>query len=140
MIGLDVRAVLVGSLVDISGSIVVGGAILAFAGAVMGATSPEQLSAAFDGSTGLQALSLVLGLAFVSLGAYVAARVARTAERLHAFAVGIISTTVGFAFVFAAPESSPFWYQAVSLILTIPAAFAGGEVRLLTAPRTRRGA
>ena len=134
MIGLDVRAVLVGSLVDISGSIVVGGAILAFAGAVMGATSPEQLSAAFDGSTGLQALSLVLGLAFVSLGAYVAARVARTAERLHAFAVGIISTTVGFAVVFVVPKinevkSEKMFFSGVRV--RVP---EGSELRTLCMP------
>jgi putative flippase GtrA len=59
-------------------------------------------------------------------------------ERLHAFAVGVLSTVVGFTVVFAAPETQPFWSQAASLILTIPAAFAGGEIRRATMGRGRR--
>lgn len=137
---ISFRAVIVGSLVDITGSIVVGGAVLAFVAALQGATTAEQMAAMFDASAGLQLLSMVLGLFFVSVGGYVAARLARGAERANAFAVGVLSTAVSFLIVFNAPETAPFWYEAVSLVLTVPAAFLGGEFRLLTLRGRKSGA
>ena len=137
---LNVRAVLVGSLVDIVGSFIVGGIVFAVIGTASGATTAEQLNTVYDTSPGLQLVTLALGLAMTGVGAYVAARMTKGAERLHAFAVGVISTGIGFTVVFAAPETQPFWSQAASLILTIPAAFAGGEVRRVTVGRGRRPA
>lgn len=138
MTDLNVRAVLIGSLVDIGGSILVGGAVFAVIGALAGASTPEQFTALLDGSMPLQLASLALGLLFTAIGGYAAARMVRGTERIQAFGVGVVSTLIGFTVVFASPESSPFWLQAASLMLTIPAAFAGGEVRRLTARAGRR--
>ena len=138
MTELNVRAVLIGSLVDIVGSFIAGGIFFAALGVASGAASAEELNAAYDASVTLQLVTLVLGLVMTGAGAYVAARMTKGAERLHAFAVGVISTAIGFTVVFAAPETQPFWSQAASLILTIPAAFAGGEVRRATTGRGRR--
>lgn len=138
MTDLNVRAVLIGSLVDVGGSILVGGTIFALIGAISGASTPEQFTALLDGSMPLQLLSLVLGLLFTAIGGYVAARMVRGSERVQAFGVGAVSTVIGFTVVFASPESSPFWLQAASLILTIPAAFVGGEVRRATMREGRR--
>jgi hypothetical protein len=135
---LNVRAVLIGSLVDIVGSFFVGGIVFAVIGMASGATTAEELNTVYDTSVTLQLVTLVLGLAMTGVGAYVAARMTKGTERLHAFAVGVISTAIGFTVVFAAPETQPFWSQAASLILTIPAAFAGGEVRRATIGRGRR--
>lgn len=132
---LNVRAVVVGSLVDTIGTLIVG---LLLEGAVAvstGVTSGEELTAVFDASVSLQIVQLALGLAMTAIGAFVAAWLARGTERLHAFAVGVVSTLIGFVFVFSAPEASPFWAQAAGLILTIPAAYLGGEARLRTAAR-----
>ncbi len=129
MSDLNVRAVLIGSLVDVVGSFFAGGVFFAVLGTASAASSADELNRIYDASVPLQIVTLVLGLAMTGAGAYVAARLVRGAERLHAFAVGVVSTAVGFTVVFAAPESQPFWSQAASLILTIPAAFAGGEVR-----------
>ncbi len=127
---INARAVIVGALVDTVGSAVIGEIYLAAIAALSGATTPEDVSTIMDGSVSLQALQLVLGLAMTAIGAYVAAWVAKANERTNAFAVGVISTGIGFVFVFSAPESAPFWAEAAGLLLTIPAAFLGGEARL----------
>ena len=126
---LNVRAILIGSLVDTAGTIVAGFAFYAAVGVAYGAVSPDEQIAAVDASATLQLAQLALGLALTAAGAYVAAFIARGAERPNAFAVGVISTLIGFLFVFSAPDTSPFWAVAAGLILTIPAAFVGGEVR-----------
>lgn len=131
---LKVRAVLIGSLVDFGGTFVAGSLFIAGVAVVTGATTQEQLARVIDASTTLLGASLALGLLMTLLGAYVAARLAPGAERLHAFAVGVVSTLIGFSSVFAAPDASPFWAQAAGLVLTVPAAFAGGELRRATAP------
>jgi hypothetical protein len=138
MTDLNVRAVLVGSLVDVGGSILVGGLVFTLIGAISGASTPEQFTALLDGSVPLQIASLALGLLFTGVGGYVAARMVRGTERVQAFGVGVVSTLIGFTVVFASPESSPFWLQAASLLFTIPAAFAGGEVRRATMRERRR--
>lgn len=135
---LNVRAVLIGSLVDIGGTFLVGSLLIAAVATATGATTPEDLARTLDGSPTLQLATLAVGLLMTLLGAYVAARLAPEAERLHAFAVGVISTLIGFSSVFASPESSPFWAQAAGLILTVPAAFAGGEIRRVTARQGRK--
>jgi hypothetical protein len=137
MSDLSVRAVLIGSLVDVVGSFFAGGVFFAILGTASAARSADELNFIYDSSVPLQIVTLAIGLVMTGVGAYVAARLVRGAERLHAFAVGVVSTTVGFTIVFAAPESQPFWSQAASLILTIPAAFAGGEVRRAVAPGKR---
>lgn len=135
---LNVRAVLIGALVDIVGSFFVGGLFFAFIGIASGATSAEELNTVYDASVSLQVVTIVLGLGMTAVGAYVAARMTKGAERMHAFAVGVISTAIGFTVVFAAPDTQPFWSQAASLILTIPAAFVGGEIRRATMGPGRR--
>jgi len=135
---LNLRAVVTGSLVDIFGTFVLGALFFFVLENVMSTTSPEELTRTYDGSPALQVVTLALGLAMTAVGAYVAARLSKGTERLHAFAVGLVSTVTGFLIVFSAPESSPFWSQAASLILTIPAAYVGGEIRRLTAGPGRR--
>lgn len=129
MTELKVRAVLIGSLVDILGSFILGAAVFAVVSATTGVTATADLTRLYDASAPLQLVTLALGLVMTATGAFVAARLTPGTERLHAFAVGAVSTLMGFSIVFSAPESSPFWSQAASLILTIPAAFAGGEIR-----------
>lgn len=131
------RAVLTGSLVDLLGTFLAGALFFGVLGAATATTSAEELARTYDSSTALQLVSLGVGLAMTALGAYVAARIAVGFERMHAFAVGIISTLVGFSVVVSAPESAPFWSQAAGLILTVPAAFLGGEVRRATAGQGR---
>jgi hypothetical protein len=135
---VDLRAVIIGSLVDAVGTLVVSIAFEAAVFAATGATSAEDFVTIVEGSTSLQVAQLVLGLALTAVGGYVAAWVAKSNERLNAFAVGVVSTAIGFLYVFSAPESAPFWAEAAGLLLTIPAAFAGGEARVAVVRMMRR--
>lgn len=137
MSDLKTRAVIVGALVDTIGTLIVGVLFDAVVTVTTGISTAEELAAAYTGSVALQAVQLGLGLAMTGVGAYVAAWLAHGAERPHAFAVGVISTVIGFVFVFSAPDASPFWVQAAGLLLTIPAAYVGGEVRLLVTGGTK---
>jgi hypothetical protein len=128
--GLIPRAVIIGTLIDNAGTLIVNAAFGAVIAQVTGATSVEDLSTVIEGSITLQIVQLALGLSLTAVGAYVAAVLAKGNERTNAFGVGALSTLIGFLFVFTAPESAPFWAQAVGLLLTIPAAFLGGEIRL----------
>lgn len=128
MKGLDPRAVAIGAAVDIGGSILIGGALFAIAGSVLGASDAEGMARLFQTSLELQVFSLAVGLLFVAIGAFVAGRVAKGDEVSHGFAVGVISALVSFTCVFMDPAASPFWYQAVALILTIPSGFLGGWI------------
>ena len=137
MTGLIVRAVIIGSLIDNAGTLLVNAIFGALVAAFSGATTSEDLTMVIEGSIALQVVQLVLGLSLTATGAYVAAMLAKGNERTNAFAVGVLSTAIGFLFVFTAPEVAPFWAEAVGLLLTIPAAFLGGELRLAVL-RTRR--
>ena len=130
MTGLIPRAVIIGSLIDNAGTLLVNAVFGALVAQFSGATSSEDLSTVIEGSIALQIVQLALGLSFTAIGAYVAALMAKANERTNAFAVGVLSTLIGFLFVFTAPEMAPFWTEAAGLLLTIPAAFLGGEVRL----------
>ena len=137
MTGLITRAVIVGSLIDNAGTLLANAIFGALVAQFSGATSAEDLTMIIEGSVTLQVAQLILGLSFTAIGAYVAALMAKGNERTNAFAVGVLSTAIGFLFVFTAPEMAPFWAEAVGLLLTIPAAFAGGEVRRAVVRMTR---
>ncbi len=130
---LDLRAIVIGSLVDTIGTLIAGLIFDAAVSTSSGVSDPNALAAMVYSSVPLQLGQLAFGLALTAIGAYVAATIAKKEPRLQAFAVGVVSTAIGFVFVFSAPEGAPFWAEAAGLLLTIPAAFAGGEVRRLVA-------
>jgi cytochrome bd-type quinol oxidase subunit 2 len=135
---LDARAIVTGALVDNLGTLIAGLIFDALVSGTSGTTDTNALSAMVYASVSLQLVQLAFGLAFTAIGAYVAATVARKEPRLQAFAVGVVSTAIGFIFVFSAPEGAPFWSEAAGLLLTIPAAFLGGEIRQLIAPKGKK--
>lgn len=64
----------------------------------------------------------LLGLAATVFGGYVAARVAQVAPLLNAACVGLLSVLVGLFSI----GSSPLWFSFIGIVLTPPAAIAGG--------------
>ncbi len=64
----------------------------------------------------------VLGLLATILGGYVAARAADVAPLLNAACVGLFSVILGLLFI----GESPFWLGLIGILLTLPAAIAGG--------------
>ncbi len=64
----------------------------------------------------------LLGLSATVFGGYVAARVAQVAPLLNAACVGLLSVLVGLFSI----GSSPLWFSFIGIVLTPPAAIAGG--------------
>ena len=89
MTGLIPRAVIIGSLIDNAGTLLVNAVFGALVAQFSGATSSEDLSTVIEGSIALQIVQLALGLSFTAIGAYVAALMAKANERTNAFAVEI---------------------------------------------------
>lgn len=133
--GLSLRAVAAGVAVDWIGTFVASLAILLVATAI-GASRYgdeagverylEQLRSAPD----FVILSSFVGLAFVSLGGYVAGRVARCDEVRHAAVMGSISLALGIAMdLTSTSEVSgwyPTWLRVMGHVLVLPAALFGG--------------
>ena len=70
--------------------------------------------------------ALIIGLAGIVLGGYVAASIAPKNKIYNATMVGFIGILIGIPFL----GSSPVWYSALSIILMPPAAYLGGIIKL----------
>ena len=79
----------------------------------------------------------VLGALWTVVGGFFAAHLAPEREIPNAFAVGALSSILGFLSAFSAPASVPFAYEAVGLAITIPLALAGGLLRVRLPRRGR---
>jgi hypothetical protein len=109
---ISIKAILIGTLVDIGGSILVG-VVIAIVLGIDFLTSGGAVLAA----------SVVIGWGFTFLGGYVAARIAETAELMHSAIVGAI----GVIFGLASWTWYPVWVIVPGLALTIPMAMLGGH-------------
>lgn len=141
---LNKKAVIIGLLVDIAGSIVVWLVIAVVAGIIIGTrlaiTEPGLKSAEITArieqqltpSVGFNLSFLFIGLFFTGLGGYIAAKIAKFAELKHAFAVGILSLVTGVlvTVIFRIPIKN--WFDWSGYLLTIPLALLGGYIRMKT--------
>ena len=122
------KALAIGSLVDVGGTMVFG-FIYNFAYAVMLAAqgvamADIQQRILHDPSYFFAAL--LIGLAFVTAGGYVAARIARSRPMVHAGLVGLIGVLVGLLAVVGSKSIMwPHWFLLASNGLTVPAALIG---------------
>jgi hypothetical protein len=139
--GSPIKAIFVGMLIDVGGSIV-GGTILVVAwGIALGAggASGEEVSRYFRESPTFQWVSLSSGLAFTALGAYVAARIVNRSEYRIALMLGLCSLAFGELMLrLLAASDYPEWVRLVGNLLVIPVAFLGGHLRVLEKERRRR--
>lgn len=126
---VSIKAVALGIITDIGGSIVAGIILLAmFAGHVFSEPmSPQELDEALKPITQsgpFLITSLIAGLSFTALGGYVAARVAGKEIYLNAGLVGVFSLLAGLTF----GGEYPVWFNIAGLVLIIPAALYGGHL------------
>ena len=120
---IRIKAVVLGCLTDLSGSLAVGlvyGVVLGISMAVKGIPQEEI-------GTRLQGLivlipSFFIGFGFTLLGGFVAGRIAKHSESLHGGIVGAIGILLGFLFY----GSFPLWYNIISFAGVVPAGMAGG--------------
>lgn len=122
-------AVLIGSAVDISGSAIAAAFIGVVAATVLRAPgqSVDQLQSRLIASTGFLVTELVIGLAFSAAGAWVAARIARRRELLHAALTAVVCAALGILFMGLVHSNPvPLWYRIAGYVLVLPVAVLGG--------------
>lgn len=132
------RAVFLGWLVDIGGTIVFASTVLALVAGAIAGSNPAAL-AALERSTGWQAFGLIFGMGFTALGGFVTARIANHSELRLAFLTGLFSLLTGEVLLQAGDaDSALFWVRLAGLVCTIPIAMAGAwlyvQGKIMAAP------
>lgn len=122
---INIKAIAIGSLVDIGGSLVFGmvmGLVIGVIYAVKNGNADGFEEYYYSNSIMLMVF-LVIGLLFVSLGGYVAGKTAKQNQILQAMGVGVCSIVFGAFF----SADLPLWFNATSYALVLPFAYVGGR-------------
>ena len=122
------KAIAIGIVVDFFGSVAVGIGLAAVAAVLASATSdpsPEHTKALVAGFY-LKLAGLVGTTFFTGFGAYLAANRSRPNGLANAIAVGVISLSLSVSLALWKPGITPEWKLIAGILLTLPAAFAGG--------------
>lgn len=124
----NLKAVCLGVMVDIAGTIVAMFCINIIIGIVMASRGIDEKQAItiLGQSFGYILLAFVVGMAFVALGGYTAARISKFHKVYNAFLVGVVSTLISIAGIINNPQAVPPWYIAAAVLLSIPFAYLGG--------------
>ena len=125
--GIDVKAVILGIAADLAATFVAMMAVMTFLGIGAGGEDlPEEEARQLIESTFQEPRYLLLGgllgLLGTMIGGYVAAKFADAAPLLNAACVGLFGVVLG---IFVIGES-PLWFGVIGILLTLPAAVAGG--------------
>lgn len=130
--GATWKAVLLGLLADVGGTIIFANLFALVIGIALGMQGrPMSDLQNLNTHNGFLTFSLFCGMAFTCLGGYVAARIANHAEYRHGFYLGIASLLTGILLQRVMdPAETPFWIDLLSHILIIPAALYGAHLRL----------
>ena len=125
--GIDVKAVILGIAADLGFTFVAMMTIMTFLGIGAGIEDlPEdearELIENTFGEPKYLLLGGLLGLFGTAVGGYVAAKFAGAAPLLNATCVGLFGVVLGFLFI----GDTPLWFGVIGILLTLPAAIAGG--------------
>lgn len=128
---LNKKAIAVGAVIDIGGGMVLG-VLYTVTYMVLLASQkipPTEWQGKMLADPVYYVVNLVMGLAFIALGGYVAARMARVREIDHAVWVALVGIALSVLVVAVTDTSEyPSWYLPVSFALTIPTALVGGYI------------
>jgi hypothetical protein len=129
---LNIKAILIGWLVDTAGTIIAGVVIGIIAGAVLTAKgiAPNQIAEELSNSIALQKISLFIGFSLTFAGGYVAALLAKEDEIKHALMVGVLSLTSSLIITAAVSEQDASLYLISFFV--VPFAVLGGYLRKTT--------
>lgn len=132
--GIRPKAVAFGILTDIGATFIAMMLLTSFLGAQAGTEnlSNEEAMQIIERTMRQPSYLLIggaLGLLATVLGGYVAARTAEVAPLLNAACVGVFGVIFGLVFI----GGSPLWFSLIGMLLTLPAAIAGGVLWRRTA-------
>jgi hypothetical protein len=125
---IRIKAVVVGVLIDIVGSILLGVALGILVVAINGTTTSAENLAALNDNVYVDLFGLLGSIFCTALGGYVAARMTLPDGFINSLAVGVLSVVLGIILVLLVPGITPAWKILVGVLLTIPAALVGGKI------------
>ncbi len=125
--GIDVKAVILGIAADLATTFMAMMAVMTFLGLGEGVKDLHEEEARQLIETTFREpkyllLGGSLGLLGTVVGGYVAAKFADAAPLLNAACVGLFGVVLGIFFI----GESPLWFGVIGILLTLPAAIAGG--------------
>jgi hypothetical protein len=86
----------------------------------------------------LRIVTLVYTMACVAAGGYVTAWLARRAPIRHAVIMGVIESALTIVAMLSLPGHAPLWSWVAGIVLTTPAAWLGGFLRVGLLGRSRQ--
>ena len=126
---ISIKAMVLGFLADVVGSMVFSIAFPLLLAIILAATGysgdqlePRLLEVVQSGPYIM--LSLITGLGFTMLGGYVAGRLARSGEYFHSGGVGLLNILFGLFII----RHFTAWYNILAFALVFPAAVMGGHL------------
>lgn len=141
---INIKAILLGFLTDICGSMVFG-LVLALItiisiknSAMISQNQIESELVLRLHRPGCLIMSFFIGIGFTILGGFVAGRFAKQSQILHGALVGVLSLLIGaslfipFSIYYPNQVSSPLWYSVISFLLVVPCGIFGGYISKLS--------
>jgi hypothetical protein len=130
--GISFKAVGLGALTDVVGSLLAMAAVSLIVSVLLGGQDvpAEELERQLH-RPGFMVPSLLLGLAFTTLGGLVAGRVSGKSESLHGAIVGSVSLVLTLL-LWPLSASVPPWHAAVALLGAVPLGLLGGYLAAIT--------
>jgi len=121
---LSIKALALGALTDLGGSLLYGGILGVAFGIYFGMQNlPENEIIIRLQGLGFLIPSLLIGLGFNALGGYVAGRIAKAHQVLHGGLVSGLSLLIAPFFW----SSTPLWYGIAGVLACIPCGMLGGR-------------
>jgi hypothetical protein len=128
---INIRAITIGSLVEVGGSLTLGLVFNIIYAAILAAQRVPQaeMKNRMLGDQSYFVVSLVVGFVCIAAGSYIAARMAPTRAMIHAGVVGFVGIAAGVLFSLG-PDTArwPSWFLLISFGFTLPVALLGGFV------------
>ncbi len=126
--GLNWRAVWVGAVVDVAGSLVMSTivGVAAICGMLTRGDTPEMIANELPASLALVLCVATGGMLMSLAGGYVSASKAGIAHLHHAVWTGVLSVVLNLLLLATLGESGPPWLVASTTLLIVPCAALGG--------------
>lgn len=122
---MSIKAILIGTIVGLVGSLLVSGILMLMMASSMGLRLADMAS--YRPSDVVLIVDLVLSLACVFAGGYVAGRLGPQRPTLNSILAGAFQLLV-LALTYTIPgagSTMPLWYTVATIVLLVPASFVG---------------
>ena len=128
---VNLNAVAMGSLVDLFGSTVAGAvALLAFSSVLRVHGVPADQVKLYYEAIAFKVCGFAFSKSFSVLGGFVAARIAKRRELVHAGATGLVRIAVSLLVLAISRDATrlPIWHLVLIYVTVLPAAVLGGHL------------